>query len=178
MRDMPGRSLLLTAPRRLTWMEQALPSPMGREVLVETRAGAISIGSELPLYLGRARGAAPAAYPRMTGYESVGMVVACGADVRYLRPGERVVGFYGHRTHAVVAEDRVIAVPPGIDDKDALLVILTCDVAKGIGKAVLVAGAGVIGLPREGVAGGWVTRRLGLSGARGVVLRGPAPSSP
>jgi len=165
MTDTPGHSLLLIAPRRLAWTEQVLPPPAGRDVLVETRAGAISIGSELPVYLARARGATPAAYPRMTGYESLGTVVACGPAVRHLQPGDRVVGFYGHRTHAVVAEDQVLAVPPGVGDKDALLVILTCDVAKGIGKVrpwlsepALVTGAGAIGLLTV-----WMLRALGAT---------------
>lgn len=102
------RSLLLAAPHRLRWATEKLPPPRDDEVLVQTTAGAISIGSELPLYRGTARSGAPATYPRMTGYESVGRVVARGAAARPLRVGERVVAPYGHRTHGIVPQEKAI----------------------------------------------------------------------
>ncbi len=89
----------------------------------------------------------------MTGYESVGTVFACGVDVQRLKVGDRAVAFYGHRTHGIVPENKAIFVPDGIADALALLVILTCDVARGIRKVapaedepVLITGAGTIGL--------------------------------
>jgi len=148
-----ARSLLLTGPSQLRWVEEELP-PLGAEdLLVETRAGAISIGSELPRYRGVARASRPPCYPAMTGYESLGTVIARGGAALAIPIGGRVVGFYGHRTHAVVPQGKVIAVPAGITDELALLAILTCDVAKGIRKIaprpherVLVTGGGAIGL--------------------------------
>ena len=129
---MRSQSLMLMAPRVLAWVEEELPLPGPGEVLIRTVSGAVSIGSELPHYLGTGRHSTPDTYPRMTGYESVGIVVACGPDVQHLCPGNRVFSFYGHRTHAVAAEDRAIPVPPDINDRLALLAILSCDVAKGI----------------------------------------------
>lgn len=148
-----ARSLLLTAPHTLEWVEETLPEPHGDEVLVQTTSGAISIGSELPLYLGTARSSVPARYPRMTGYESIGMVSACGPETRGLRVGQRVAAFYGHRTVALVSEAKVLALPDGVSDRLALLAILTCDAAKGVRSVaplpeepVLVTGAGAMGL--------------------------------
>jgi alcohol dehydrogenase len=73
--------------------------------------------------------------------------------VQQLRVGERVLAFYGHRTHAVIPAGKAIAIPGASSDALALLAILTCDVSKGIRKLlvqpeepVLVAGAGAIGL--------------------------------
>lgn len=150
---MRRRSLLLTGPERLEWVEEELPPLQPDELLIQTDAGAISIGAELPQYRGNARHSAPARYPHMTGYESVGKVIACGAQVQRFSLGDRVVAFYGHRTHGIIAEARAIQVPEGVSDALALLAILTCDVAKGIRKlapqydqAVLVNGAGAIGL--------------------------------
>jgi alcohol dehydrogenase len=147
------RSLMLTAPRQLAWIEEPLPALGAHDVLIETRAGAVSIGSELPLYLGKARSSKPATYPRMTGYESLGVVLACGSAVRSVQPDTRVVSFYGHRTHAVVDESKVIPVPDDVPDTLALLVILTCDAAKGVRKLtpppeenILITGAGAMGL--------------------------------
>ncbi|HLI05913.1 MAG TPA: zinc-binding alcohol dehydrogenase [Ktedonobacteraceae bacterium] len=152
-KNITARSLLLTEPQRLEWVSAELPPPGAQEVLVQTRTGAISIGSELPRYQGRARGNRAAVYPCMTGYESVGTVLACGAAVKRMRPGDRIVAFYGHRTHAIVPEEKAIVVPDDIADALALLAILSCDAAKGVRKivpqpeeAVLVTGAGTMGL--------------------------------
>jgi alcohol dehydrogenase len=89
----------------------------------------------------------------MTGYESVGEIIGCGANVHRLKIGDRVLAFYGHRTHAVLSAERTIWIPPDISDALALLAILGCDTAKGIAKVnpqnsqkVLVTGAGTIGL--------------------------------
>lgn len=130
-----------------------MPPLHSREVLVRTEAGSISVGSELPLYRGEARSGPSARYPLMTGYENVGTVVRCGEDVTSVRPGERVFASYGHSTHGVLLEEKVVGVPRDVSDALALLAILSCDVAKGIRtvspraeETVLVAGAGAIGL--------------------------------
>ena len=131
---MLARSLFLTAPRRLEWVARELP-PLGLDmVLIETTAGAISIGAELPQYIGVARHVAPPAYPAMTGYESLGRVLAVGDAVERLRPGQRVFACYGHRTHAVAPAVKAVAVPDDIADAVALLAILSCDVMKGVRK--------------------------------------------
>jgi len=150
---MQSRSLLLIAPRQLAWATENLPPLQAHEVLVQTRAGAISSGTELPHYCATARSTEPPRYPRMTGYESVGIVSACGSDVQRLHVGERVVAFYGHRTRAIVPENKALPIPDGISDALALLAILSCDAAKGIRKVapaedepVLITGAGTMGL--------------------------------
>jgi alcohol dehydrogenase len=149
---MRAQSLLLTGPEQLAWTDSDLGEPDPNEILVQTLAGAISIGTELPHYLGDSRGLAPH-YPAMTGYESVARVLACGSEVTHIEPGDRIFSFYGHRTHAVIPASKAIPVPNDIDDDIALLAILSCDVAKGIRKlapspddSVLITGAGTIGL--------------------------------
>lgn len=144
--------MMLTGPEQLAWIEEELPEPGPRQVLVETLAGAISIGTELPHYLGLSRGHT-LTYPSMTGYESVARVLACERGVDHLTPGNRVVSFYGHRTHAVIPVEKAIPVPAGISDELAILSILSCDVAKGVRKmepqradSVLITGGGTIGL--------------------------------
>jgi len=153
VKDLKAQKLLLTSPRHLQWFPVELP-PLGpHDVLVQTRTGAISIGSELPIYCGTARASKALEYPRITGYESVGIVVACGSQVQTVRVDDRVVSFYGHCTHAVVPEAKVIKVPDEISDALAILVILTCDAAKGVRKlvplpdeTVLITGAGAMGV--------------------------------
>src|SRR5712692_5737712 len=151
--DMHRHSLLLTAPGQLEWVYEDLPPLQPNEVLIQTTAGAISTGSELPIYCGTARSTERTRYPRMTGYESAGIIIARGSDVQRLQVGDRVIAFYGHRTHAIIPEAKTIAVPDDVPDAIALLAILTCDVSKGIRKvaakpdeSVLITGAGTIGL--------------------------------
>lgn len=45
-----SRSLLLVAPRALTWQVEPLPPIGSDQVLLRTIAGAISVGSELPVF--------------------------------------------------------------------------------------------------------------------------------
>jgi alcohol dehydrogenase len=145
--------LLLTDARHLEWIAEELPQLGPHDVLVQTRTGAISIGSELPHYCGTSRGSHPIPYPRMTGYENVGTVLACGEQVQRIHAGDRVVAFYGHRTHAVVPEGKAIVIPDDISDALAILTILSCDAAKGVRKLspgaderALITGAGTMGL--------------------------------
>ncbi len=160
---MRARSLLLTAPEELAWIAEELTEPGDGQLLVETLAGAISIGTELPHYLGTSRGLEPH-YPAMTGYENVGRIVACGAGITDFTPGDRIVATYGHRTHALVDARKAIPVPDGISDEIAILSILSCDVAKGVRKLtptpddrVLVTGGGTIGLLTV-----WTLRQYGV----------------
>jgi len=146
-------SLLLIAPHQLEWIVDDLPPLAPDEVLVRTIAGAVSVGTELPQYRGDEREVIPRGYPRMTGYESLGIVEACGAEVRRLAVGQRVLAFYGHRTYGIVAEAKAIPMPEDVSAPLALLAILSCDAAKGVRKlapqpddAVLVTGAGTMGL--------------------------------
>ncbi len=147
-----SRSLLLVGPRQLVWSESALPALGPGTVLVQTIAGAVSVGAEVPIYSGSDRTASPE-YPRQMGYESYGEVVATGEGVDSVRMGDKVVAFYGHRNIAVCRQESVISAPSGIDEEMALLTILSCDAAKGVLKLnpdradrVVVTGLGTMGL--------------------------------
>ena len=149
----PSRALLLTAPRASTWQTQPLRPLQKDEVLVRTLCSAVSVGTELPLFTGGSRNPAHVSYPKMTGYETYGVVEAVGESVLDYRVGDNVVAFEGHVTHAVLSASRLIPVPEGIDPRSALLVILSNDVKKGVlnvalqpDERVLVTGAGAIGL--------------------------------
>src|SRR5215469_9021536 len=119
--NMRNHSLLITAPRRLAWVAAEMLPLQRAEVLIQTKAGAISIGSELPIYRGTERSAVTAYYPRMTGYESAGIVIECGPAVQRFQVGDRAVAFYGHREYGIVSEAKAIKVPSGISDELALL---------------------------------------------------------
>ena len=150
---MHADSLLLHAPRTLAWVRTELTPPGPGEVWLQTLAGAVSVGTEGPLYRGDAREVEGRPYPLMTGYESLARVVSVGKGVTDVKSGDRVVSTYGHRTAARARADRLMQVPEGVPDEVALLAILSNDSSKGIGKlrlnpydAVLITGAGTIGL--------------------------------
>ncbi|GAB5493748.1 MAG: alcohol dehydrogenase catalytic domain-containing protein [Phototrophicaceae bacterium] len=164
-RSLLATSLMLHGPQTLSWSEDMLPLVGDNDVVVETIAGAISIGSELPRYLGQSREVKTLLYPMMTGYESYGHITGVGKGVSEQLIGEKIIAFYGHRTHAILPADTLIFTPSRIPPPTALLAILTCDVAKGIRKLnikpeerVLVTGAGAIGLMTI-----WMLKRYGVN---------------
>jgi len=143
----------LVEPKTPGYLVRELP-PLGiHDVHVRTLAGAISIGAELPQWLEQDMTETSYNYPLETGYESYGEVLAVGDAVQIVKPGDRVVGFYGHQDQAIVPESKVILVPAYVSPREALLLILSCDAAKGVRKLtltpdarVLVSGMGTIGL--------------------------------
>ncbi|PFG07133.1 alcohol dehydrogenase [Bacillus sp. es.034] len=146
-------SLELTAKKTLQWTTQPLPPLKEDEILIKTIAGAISIGAELPQYNETDPTDLPSTYPKETGYESFGGVVATGEGVKGFKIGDRAVAFYGHKDYGIVKESKAIFVPEDVPPQEALLVILSCDAAKGVLKLnpkendrVLVTGAGTLGL--------------------------------
>jgi alcohol dehydrogenase len=161
---MQRESLMLLEPRRLAWVTEKLPPLQPDGVAVRTVAGAVSVGTELPQYTGAERVIVPRPYPRMTGYESMGVVLERGEAVQDLEIGDRVVAFYGHRTLGILPASKAIKVPDSVSDALALLAILSCDVARGVRKLALaphdltlVTGAGAIGLLTL-----WVLRAYGV----------------
>lgn len=117
LKNLKAESLTLYSATHLQWTPEILSQPGAHDVLVQTRTGAVSIGSELPLYCGTSRASKSIEYPRTMDYENVGIVVACGTEVQTVRAGDRVVVFYGHRTHAIVPEAKVIKVPDNISEQ-------------------------------------------------------------
>jgi alcohol dehydrogenase len=148
-----NRSLLLVSPKRLEWISSELPRPGPDETLIRTCLGAISIGTEIALYRGQPARAAQPSYPRMTGYESMGVIISAGDQVTGVEPGARVVSSYGHCHYALAPPDRVVPIADDITDELAILLILSGDAATGVyktgvrpGERVLITGAGEMGL--------------------------------
>ncbi|MFC7064177.1 zinc-dependent alcohol dehydrogenase [Halobacillus seohaensis] len=149
---MKQTSLILTGRRTLKWEEWTLPALKQDEVYIQTIAGAISIGAELPQYNESDVTDPDPVYPKGTGYESYGKVLGVGDHVSQVKVGDRVLAFYGHKDYGVVKSDKAVVVPEHLDYKYALLNTLSCDAAKGVLKLcpenssrVLVAGAGTMG---------------------------------
>jgi len=178
-----SRALELHGPRDIRYKEQTLPALGALDVLLRTRMGAISAGTEGAWYFGtdpqldtgfRPGRIGAARFPRMLGYEKVAEVVAVGSDVTAFEPGQRVVSHYGHAEEIVLKEHRLIPVPDGVSDEYAVFYSLGTVALHGlrrsklqIGDDLFVTGLGFIGL---------LTARLGrLAGAGRIVATDPIP---
>ncbi len=200
------------APRDVALVEYEERAPGRGEVLVRTLFSGISAGTELTAYRGTnpyvtkrwdsdARlfvdGEPTFAYPlEAWGYEQVGAVESVGAAVTAVEPGDVVWGIWGHRSAAVLAEERVAdhvlpaGSPPlcGVFPRIgavALNAVLDADVH--VGETVAVFGQGVPGLIAAQLArlnGGTVVavdriaRRLELAQKLGAAVVVDASAEP
>jgi len=135
---------------RIMRSETSLPRPAQGEVLVTSRTGAISPGSEKTLLHGNAPAVPESAYPYQPGYLNV--VVIEDAEDRTLL-GERGVAILGHRDHALIPYNRFIRIPASTSDEEALLGVLSADARRAIDVAAvepnedcLVVGGGILGV--------------------------------
>ncbi|MCA0985693.1 zinc-binding dehydrogenase [Guptibacillus algicola] len=147
------QSLVLMGKGKLEWERKVLDPIEKDELLIQTIAGAISIGAELPQYNESDVTDLNPEYPRETGYESFGKVIEAGEDVLDINVGDHVLAFYGHKDYGVVKAEKVVKVPETLDYTYALLNTLSCDSAKGVMKLepnkldhVLVTESGTMGL--------------------------------
>lgn len=162
-------ALLLRGPRALDFESFAHP-PLGpEEVRIRTLYSGVSAGTELSQYRGsnpfmakrwdeasrlfRAADTPSWDYPvRNLGYEEVGEIVEVGSGVDDLRPGQRVYGTWGHRTHHVWAREAVRVLPEGADPRIGIFSHIGAVALNGvhdaeirIGDVVVVFGLGVPG---------------------------------
>lgn len=126
-----------------------LPSPARSEILVATRVGAVSPGSERALLRGTAPAVPETHYPYQPGCLNV-VTIIDAADRTLL--GERGVAVLGHRDFALLPYPRFIRMPVALPDEIGLLGVLAADAAHGIdvasvesGQSCLVIGGGILG---------------------------------
>lgn len=133
--------------------------PAANEVMVETMVSTISCGTERANITGNpnvnANGASEVVFPRTSGYNSTGIVVKKGADVKSVDIGDRVVVFWGqHKSYNTVPEKNVVKIE---DDNisfetGALSFISTFPMAAirktrlEMGESAIVMGLGILGM--------------------------------
>ncbi len=131
-------------------IQATLPKPAAGEVLVRTKLGAISPGTERTLLHGDAPSVPSSSYPHQPGYLNV-VTIMDAADRSLL--GDRGVAILGHRDFALLPYSRFIRIPSGAPDELALLGILAADARQAIetadpkpGQECLVMGGGIMGV--------------------------------
>ncbi len=166
-----GHALVFAEPRHVIVEEEPDRPLEAGQVRLRTLYSGISAGTELTAY----RGSNPylhkrwdaerrlfipsdqptSSYPmRGWGYEEVGEVIEAGPDAQGVAVGDRVYGFWGHRTRHVVSDEyaRQRSLPPGLDPLlgvfsqiGAIALNGVHDASLRIGETVAVFGLGVPG---------------------------------
>lgn len=138
----------VAGPRSSRVAEAAVPEPGVNDVLLRVRACGIC-GSEYPQWV------RPESPPVNLGHEAAGVVVAVGAGVSGLHPGDRVAGLFrrGFSEYAVGPAEAVTRFPDDLDLEEAALgEPVACAVSGalrtdvGLGQTVAVIGLGFMGL--------------------------------
>ena len=161
---MTDAALYFTGPETVEVRETSVGPPDADELLVDTRASAISAGTELLVYRDQTPDDLPAdealdaldgdlSYPLRYGYAASGVVTEVGADVDPEWVGRSVFSFVPHQTSFRATPESVVALPPGTTPAVGALLPsvetatnIVLDAAPRLGERVVVFGAGVIGL--------------------------------
>lgn len=162
---MRRKALIFVGPGKVEVIDESCPVPGPGEVLVATRASALSAGTELLAYRGQLPIDAPldetlpaladdsTRFPFRYGYASFGVVEQVGPGVEPSWRGRRVFAFVPHASAFVAPLAEVFAVPDDVPDQLAPLlasaetaVNLVLDARPLLGERVVVLGQGVVGL--------------------------------
>jgi threonine dehydrogenase-like Zn-dependent dehydrogenase len=138
----------IVAPRQSELREEPLPEPGAGEVLVRVTACGVCASELHPWADGMPD------YPVRFGHEPVGVVEALGPGVTGWSVGQRVTGLFqqAFATAAIARADRLLPVPDGVEDENALGEPLACLVNAArrtpvdLGSRVAMVGLGFMGL--------------------------------
>lgn len=81
------KEVVIIGPKQYEIREVPVPAPGNNEVLIQMKAAGVC-GSDIHQFLGENPNTM---FPRIPGHENVGIVVACGADVKNIKVGDHVV---------------------------------------------------------------------------------------
>ena len=159
----------------VVWKESPTPQPAAGQVLVEIRAASLNFPDLLIVQNKYQHKPEP---PFVPGSEFAGVVVAVGDGVTHLRAGQGVaclVGTGAFATHAIVAAQTCIPLPPGADmaEAAALPLIYATSHHALIDRGALKAGETVLIL---GAAGGVGTSAIQIAKALGARVIAAASS--
>ncbi len=151
-----GQKIMFTAPCRAELLSAQWDAelPEGK-VLVKTAVSTISPGTERAVLTDSPNcgGYAYHVFPRQSGYSSAGTVESVGKGVTNVKPGDRVIVYWGtHSSYNSVSEKQVVPIPDGVSFEEAATVFIStfslaairkCRVE--IGESALVMGCGLLG---------------------------------
>lgn len=141
------KKVLVVGPGKLVFVEEVEPEMGPGDVQIRISQTGLSSRSEIERYVRN-----PAGKPEGIGYNAVGVIEACGADVTRFQPGDRVFTTVGHADMAVVDANKVIRIPDAVDDASACFAYLPTLGMHALrlanyqpGEFVAISGQGIIG---------------------------------
>ena len=149
------------------------------QVMVETSVSTISCGTEKANITGdpnvNAYGKSQVIFPRASGYNSAGVVVKKGTDVKSVEIGDRVVVYWGlHKSYNIVSEEQVVKMDDNISfETGAMSFISTFPMAAirktrlEMGESAIVMGLGILGII--------AVKLLRCGGAAPIIAADPNP---
>ena len=109
-------------PEVLEHVDLPIPEPKPNEAVIKIVAAGVNF---IDVYQREGRYKVPV--PFIPGQEAAGVVPAVGAEVKAIKPGDRV-GFCGvqgaYAEYAAVAADRLLPIPQGVSERDAAAAML------------------------------------------------------
>jgi NADPH:quinone reductase len=109
-------------PEALEYVDLPVPQPKPNEAVVKIAAAGVNF---IDIYNREGRYKLP--LPFVPGQEGAGVVSAIGADVKSLKPGDRVsftsvIGSYAE--YVAIPADRLVQIPKGVSDREAAAAML------------------------------------------------------
>lgn len=154
---MKAKQIIFPRPNCAELIEKELGALAPDQVMVKTEVSTVSPGTERANIIGdpnvAGRHAPDVTFPRSSGYNSAGVVVAVGEAVKSVAVGDRVVVYWGkHQSYNVVPEEQVVRMPDAVSfEEGALSFIATFPLAAirktrlEIGESAMVMGLGLLG---------------------------------
>lgn len=153
------KQIVFTEKNKAELLTVDAKEPAANEVMVETAISTISCGTERANITGdpnvNARGASEVVFPRTSGYNSAGVVVKKGADVKSVDIGDRVIVYWGqHKSYNTVPEAQVVKIDSEAISLEtgAISFISTFPMAAirktrlEMGESAIVMGLGILGM--------------------------------
>lgn len=177
---MTTKQIVFTKKDTAELLDAEYQLPQAGEVTVKLCFTAVSAGTEKAnltgvsnIGIGIAEDA-PAVFPRKLGYSGAGIVEAVGEGVSSVKPGDRVIVYWGmHMGHITVREQNVIKIEDdSISMQEAAILFISTFPAAAIRKTRLEFGesAIVMGL---GILGQFAVKLLRVAGAYPVIAVDP-----
>ena len=148
---MRAQRLHCTDKARIEVADVEIPSPGAGQILVANACTAVSVGTELYVWLNGAEPGRPPSFPHPTGYCSAGRGIDKGPGVAGVEIGDRVAGQGCHASHQLL-DSLFHRIPDGVAWEDAVYLVMAAiairAVRKGrltLGESLVVLGAGIVG---------------------------------
>ncbi len=177
---MQCRQIVFTEKNKAELLSVDINELKSNEVIVETVVSTISCGTEKANITGdpnvNAYGESQVIFPRTSGYNSAGVVVKKGADVKSVEIGDRVVVYWGlHKSYNVVPEEQVVKMGDNVSfETGAMSFISTFPMAAirktrlEMGESAIVMGLGILGII--------AVKLLRTAGAVPIIAADPNPT--